>query len=228
MKVRSKMLTSRNDYKVNLETEYNPCTRPRLPMGRKDSLNCTHRLKVQISWIKSHEGNNLLMYGQGYKSFAVQLNISEDDAKEMITLYFKEFSDIKKYFNKVIRRAESTLYAETIYGRRRQVSGINSHIQDIRSECQRKVKNSPIQGTASEIAKMAMLAIWEDDYVHSIGARMLLQVHDEIVMEIPAEYVGDETFKARIQDIMANALGFELLVPLKASAKFGTTWKETK
>ena len=93
---------------------------------------------------------------------------------------------------------------------------------------ERKVKNSPIQGTAAEIAKMAMIKIYEDPFITATGTKMLIQVNDEFVFEVPKELEHDKEFNQRIMDLMAHPFDFDLAVPLETSGKYGDNWLECK
>ena len=169
-----------------------------------------------------------LMYGQGSGRLAGTLGCSNDEAKLLIRQYFAAFPKITKYFKYAIKEATELEYCTTILGRRRQVPGLNSNISSDRGNAERQVKNSPIQGTAADITRMAMIRLWEDPLIEASGAKMVIQVHDEIVFEVPDEFVEDKEFNDRISNLMAQPFSFDLAVPLETSGKYGANWSECK
>jgi DNA polymerase I len=169
-----------------------------------------------------------LMYGQGARALAATVRVSLDEAKELIATYFRTFPLISRYFNRAINRARETGYCVTILGRRRPVANLHSRIYRDVAEAERKVKNTPIQGTAAEIVKLAMIKIWEDALIAASGVVMLLQVHDELVFEGPEAAIRDPEINRRINNYMSHPLSFDLDVPLDTSEKSGVNWRECK
>ncbi len=169
-----------------------------------------------------------LMYGQGAGKLAATLGCTIDEARGLIRQYFSAFPNVTKYFKNAIGQAREDGFCSTILGRRRQVPGLRSNVGADIAQAERKVKNSPIQGTAADITKMAMVRIWEDDFIANAGAKMVIQVHDEIVFEVPDEYVDDKEFNDRIRDLMMHPFDFDLAVPLETSSKYGDNWLECK
>jgi len=169
-----------------------------------------------------------LMYGQGAGALAGTLNCDINEARELIRQYFAAFPNVTKYFKTAISQAKNDGFCSTILGRRRQVPGINSYVKGDAAQAERKVKNSPIQGTAADITKMAMIKIWEDPLIAASGAKMVIQVHDEIVFEVPDEFINDKDFNDRIKDLMMHPFDFDLAVPLETSSKYGDNWLECK
>ena len=133
-----------------------------------------------------------------------------------------------QYFDKAIQSANERGYCTTLMGRRRLVPGLKSMFKEDVADAERKVKNSPIQGTAADIAKMAMIRLYEDSFLTASGAKMLIQVHDEVVFEVPEEYVEDKEFNDRISDLMMHPFDFDLEVPLETTSKYGDNWMECK
>lgn len=211
-------------------SECNSSTRPQLRNRRKDSLSCTHNLtmKVQKLRIKSRSDNKLLMYGQGANKLAGDLRVDIDEARGLIRKFFGSFPKVTSYFDEAIANAKEAGYCTTILGRRRLLPGINSYFNSDVAADERKVKNSPIQGTAAEICKLAMIKLYEDDYIHDCGARMLVQVHDEVVFEVPKAVKDDPIFNKHIEDNMVDPLPFKLKVPLDIGSKYGENWLECK
>jgi len=169
-----------------------------------------------------------LMYGQGANKLAGTLNIKVTEAREIIKQYFAAFPRVPKYFEHAIAQARTTGYCTTILGRRRLVPGLRSPVSNERAGSERQVKNSPIQGTAAEITKMAMIRIYEDPLITAAGVKMLIQVHDEIVMEVPKEVSLDTEFNDRIKKLMRSPFDFELRVPLNTSGQYGDNWLKAK
>lgn len=169
-----------------------------------------------------------LMYGQGAGALAYSLDISLDEAKSFIQQYFATFPKVMKYFERAIASATAIGYTQTILGRRRQVGGLSSWVRGDRSSDARKVKNSPIQGAAADITKMAMILIWEDDVIADSGAILLAQVHDELVLEVPEDMEDNDLFNDRFHNLMTHPLPFDLDVPLDITDKYADTWAEAK
>jgi len=169
-----------------------------------------------------------LMYGQGAGALAGTLSCSVDEARMLIKQYFSAFPKVTKYFKAAITEARSHGFCSTILGRRRLVPGLRSRLGGDIAQAERKVKNSPIQGSAADITKMAMVRIWEDPLVEKSGTRMIIQVHDEIVFEVPNEWADDMDLNNRIGELMAHPFYFDLDVPLETTSKYGDNWLECK
>jgi len=169
-----------------------------------------------------------LMYGQGAAKLAVTLGCDKEEAKALIKQYFKAFPKVTRYFKGAISKAKESGYCTTVLGRRRLVPGLKAFSRMDISDGERKVKNSPIQGTAAEIAREAMIKIYEDKYITNSGAKMLVQVHDEIVLEVPEEFEHEPEFNNRLTELMAHPFDFDLEVPLETTSKYGDTWLECK
>lgn len=169
-----------------------------------------------------------LVYGMGAQRLAASLGISLEAAQALIDLYFSALPDVPAFFERAIAAAQRDLYCTTILGRRRLVPGIVSFMKSERKRAERRVKNSKIQGSASDIVKRAMVAIWCDDYITASGTEMLVQVHDEIVFEMPDAVVDEPELNHRIDHHMSYAIGVELKVPLTTSGKSGQNWADCK
>jgi DNA polymerase I-like protein with 3'-5' exonuclease and polymerase domains len=190
----------------------------------------TERDKELIGYRKIAKTINFgLMYGQGANKLAMTVGVDIDKARELIDKYFKTFPAVTRYFEQAIKQAREVGYCETILKRRRGLPGLSSGLRSEQSEAERKVKNTPIQGTASEIVKMAMIKIYEDPLITASGTRMLIQVHDEIVFEMPEAVVNDKELNERIGQHMSHPFdSFDLRVPLDTAGKVGSTWYECK
>ena len=169
-----------------------------------------------------------IMYGMGANKLAGELGISKDEAQGLIDRYFAALPNVPKYFEEVIAEARVNGYCSTLFGRRRQLSGIWSPLSGERSRAERQVKNAPIQGFASEITKMAMIAIWNDDELWAAGFRMLLQVHDEIVFKLPIAQANNVYLGDKVLHHMSTGIGMTLAVPLETSGKTARTWAGCK
>lgn len=169
-----------------------------------------------------------LMYGQGPGKLAFSLGIRLDEAKKFIDQYFKTFPKVTTYFSRAIDAATTVGYCQTVLGRRRLVPNLLSAIRGDAAQAKRKVKNSPIQGSAADITKMAMLKLWEDPLIRASGAKMLVQVHDEVVIEVPEEFEHNDAFNHRVRDLMEHPLPFDLEVPLEITTKYAQNWAEAK
>jgi hypothetical protein len=132
---------------------------------------------------------------------------------------------IGRYF---IEQAKEDGFCSTLFGRQRKLPGVFSPYRGDVAACERQTKNSPIQGTAAEVAKLAMLAIHRNDYLYMVGAEMTMQVHDEILIEVPKDCVGYPRFFDELENCMMRSMPKELRVPLETSTKYGRTWLEAK
>jgi len=167
--------------------------------------------------------NFATIYGIGAFALSHQLGTSVAEAKEFIEQYFLRFPDVRRYLDEQIEKARELGYVETISGRRRYIPEIQSRNYNIRQFGERAATNAPVQGSAADIIKIAMIRI-HDALAEHPGARMLLQVHDELVLEAP-EADAEET-RALVRRMMENA--FELKVPLDVATGVGRNWYECK
>lgn len=163
-----------------------------------------------------------LMYGMGPINLSRQLGISFSEAQTFIETYFQQFPKVKSYIEASIARAREFGYSETMLGRRRYLPDLNAANRNIREAAERTAINTPVQGTAADIIKIAMIDIHRTMHDKSARARMLLQVHDELVFEVP-EKEADEFAKWVVKK-MSSAL--KLCVPLKVDAGVGENWSK--
>ncbi len=171
---------------------------------------------------KAKSVNFGLIYGQGAFGLAENLNISRTEAKEIIDNYFAQFPGIRRYMNDVIESARNKGYVETICGRRRYLRDINSGNATVRSFAERNAINAPIQGTAADMIKLAMINVQKRMKSSDFKSKMILQVHDELLFDVHKSEL--EVLKALIQEEMQNAL--PLSVPVIAEAGSGMNWLE--
>ncbi|MDR0920929.1 MAG: DNA polymerase I [Lactobacillales bacterium] len=165
-----------------------------------------------------------VVYGISDYGLSQNLGISRKAAKEYIDTYFEKYPGIKKYMEDIVRDAKDKGYVETLYHRRRYLPEINSRNFNLRSFAERTAINTPIQGSAADILKIAMIEMDKRLKVSDLKANMLLQVHDELVFEVPESQV-DELDKL-VKDVMENTV--TLTVPLITDSNWGRTWYDAK
>ncbi len=163
-----------------------------------------------------------ILYGQGAFGLAQNLNISRSEAKEIIDAYFAQFRDLKAFTQACVDRARETGYAETLMGRRRYLPDITSASTNTRAFAERNAVNAPIQGSAADIIKVAMLRIQDLIEREGWATRMIMQVHDELVFDVPKAEL-DQVIPA-IQREMEGAATLE--VPLVVEVNTGEDWLE--
>ncbi|MDP2209577.1 MAG: DNA polymerase I [Bacteroidota bacterium] len=169
---------------------------------------------------KAKEVNFGIMYGLGYFGLANRLDIPKEEARTIIAKYHERFPNVKLYMEETINKAKRDGYVETLLGRRRYFPDIKSRNQNIRSNAERQAINMPIQGTAADMIKLAMIRIHRR--ISNKQIRMLLQVHDELVFEVQNSFMEDA--KILIVEEMKNAL--PLNVPLEIEVGSGKNWFE--
>ncbi|HFI0375847.1 TPA: DNA polymerase I [Streptococcus suis] len=165
-----------------------------------------------------------VVYGISDFGLSNNLGITRKEAKEYIDTYFERFPGIKNYMETIVREARDKGFVETIYKRRRELPDINSRNFNVRNFAERTAINSPIQGSAADILKVAMINLDKALDETGLSTRMLLQVHDEIVLEVPKAEL--ETVKKLVKETMESAIA--LSVPLIADENDGQTWYEAK
>ncbi len=163
-----------------------------------------------------------IIYGQSAFGLAQNLNISRTEAKDIIDQYFNEYSGIKDYISSSVEFAKKNGYVETVMGRRRYLKDINSNNAIVRGFAERNAINAPIQGSAADIIKKAMIDIHQEMKSKSMKSKMILQVHDELVFDTHLSEL--EELKKMVTDKMQNA--FKISVPLKVDVGVGANWLE--
>ncbi len=165
-----------------------------------------------------------VIYGMSAFRLARDLGISRTQASQFIENYFAQYSSVDSFIKETIRKAEETGYVETIFGRRRPIMNINSRNKLEKSAAERIAVNTPVQGSAADIVKTAMLNVSAALKETSSPARLLLQVHDELIFECPDDEATINATIALIKDKMENAV--KLNVPLRVSIEHGKNWGE--
>ncbi len=173
---------------------------------------------------KAKSVNFGIIYGQGAFGLAENLGISRTEAKEIIENYKKQFANIQKYMDETIAFCKANGYVETLMGRKRWLKDINSSNFTVRGYAERNAINSPIQGTAADMIKLAMIKIHDEFKKQNFKSKMIMQVHDELVFDAHKSEV--EIIKPIIIDCMQNALLLPNDVPADAEIGVGENWLE--
>ena len=173
---------------------------------------------------KAKSVNFGIIYGQGAFGLAQNLGISRTEAKEIIDNYKEQFSLIQKYMDDTIRFCKTNGYVETLMGRKRWLKDINSSNFTVRGYAERNAINSPIQGTAADMIKLAMINIHKEFQKNKFKSKMIMQVHDELVFDAHKSEV--EIIKPIIIEGMKNALPLPNDVPVEAEIGVGENWLE--
>lgn len=165
-----------------------------------------------------------IVYGISDYGLSQNLDITRRDAAQFIEQYFAVFQGVRKYMDEIVKDARRDGYVTTLLQRRRYLPEITASNFNLRSFAERTAMNTPIQGTAADIIKLAMVQMADRLKQDGLKSRMLLQVHDELVFEVPEEEL--ETMRRVVPEVMAGAL--KLDVPLSADVDFGLTWYDAK
>jgi DNA polymerase-1 len=163
-----------------------------------------------------------LAYGLSGYGLSQQLRITPDEARALMDEYFQQFGGIRDYLNEVVAQARKDGFTQTILGRRRYLPDLTSDNRQRREMAERMALNAPIQGSAADIIKVAMLSVDRELRDRGLGSRMLLQVHDELVFEVaPGEL-------AALSELVRQTMGgaFDLRVPLDVALGTGRSWAE--
>ena len=180
-----------------------------------ESMTVEHRKRAKAI-------NFGILYGMGEFSLSEDLKISIAKAKEYIKSYLDSYPAIERYLENIVEEAKKNNYVTTMLGRRRYIPELAASNKNIRNFGERVAKNSPIQGSSADIIKLAMVNVDKKLKESGFGARLLLQVHDELIVETPKE-CADEVLKI-LKDEMENAVNIS--VPLTVEANIGKTWYE--
>lgn len=165
-----------------------------------------------------------IVYGQQAYGLSQSLHISMAEARDMIDRYYEAYPGVRTFLDNVVARAKQTGYAETMYGRRRHIPELKAKNPQLRGFGERTAMNHPMQGTAADIIKIAMARVSRRLEEEGFAAHMILQVHDELDFECPADEV--ERLTTMVRDVMEHVV--DLRVPLIAEASTGVTWADAK
>jgi DNA polymerase-1 len=163
-----------------------------------------------------------LAYGLSAFGLSKQLRIDRAEAQQLMREYFERFGAVRDYLRGVVEQAKVDGYTETIFGRRRPFPDLSSPNRVLRENAERAALNSPIQGSAADIMKIAMTSVEADIAAKGLESRMLMTVHDELIFEV-ADGESD-VLEQVVRDRMANAA--ELLVPLDVQIGRGSNWDD--
>jgi DNA polymerase-1 len=169
---------------------------------------------------KAKEVNFGILYGIGPFGLKTRLGISQSHAKDIIETYFKTFKNVKMYMEDSVKKAQEKGYSETLLGRRRFLRSINSNNRVVRQFEERVAINMPIQGTAADMIKLAMIKIHNELEKRKTKTKMVLQVHDELLFDAHKDEVGD--LRPLIKKLMEKALSLE--VPILVDTGIGDNW----
>ncbi|MBT5926244.1 MAG: DNA polymerase I, partial [Verrucomicrobia bacterium] len=190
------------------------------------SATAAHVYKVDLQDVtkdmrrKAKTVNFGVMYGISAFGLSQRLGIPRKEAAEIIEHYFESFPSIKDYMEQTLESARSKGYVETLTGRRRYLPDIQSANGTIRSMAERNAINAPIQGTAADMIKLAMSAIWNAMEEQSLDSKLVLQVHDELVFDLKQSEQAD--IEPMVRELMVNALPLE--VPIEVELGSGAHW----
>ena len=171
---------------------------------------------------KAKEVNFGIIYGISAFGLSQNLNIPRGEAQEIIDSYFKEFPKVKEFIDQSIEKARKNEYVETVLGRRRYLRNINSRNFTMRGFDERNAVNAPIQGSAADIIKVAMINIFQWMQEQQVQSKMIMQVHDELVFDLHKE--EEDLIKSNIETFMKNALPLD--VPMEIGIGVGKNWLE--
>jgi len=163
-----------------------------------------------------------VIYGMSDYGLEQATSFSREEAAQFISAYFEKYRKVKEYIENTKSQARELGYVQTVLGRRRYIPEINSPNRQIREAAERMAINMPVQGTSADIIKIAMVNLHREMEKHKLRSKMTLQVHDELVFEVPPEEI--DKMKELVAEIMPQAL--KLSVPLKIDIKLGKNWAE--
>ncbi len=166
--------------------------------------------------------NFSVIYGKTFVTLASDLKISNDEARDFIAKYFDLYAGVKYWLERTIAEAEKTGFVETLSGRRRYIPDLTSSNGRLRETARRVAVNAPIQGTAADMMKQAMINVDKWIWTEDLSSRMLLQVHDELILDVPT--IEIEFVKEKVIDLMTTAM--PLSVPILVDVATGKTWAE--
>jgi DNA polymerase-1 len=163
-----------------------------------------------------------VIYGQSPFGLAQQLDVPQSEAKQFIESFYQKYATVRDYKEKILAQARRVGYVSSYLGRRRYLPDLNSRNKPAQQNAERAAFNTVFQGSAADLIKKAMILIDKELTHQKMTTKMLLQVHDELVFEVPKDEV--EGAQKMISHVMESA--FELLIPLKVSCKIGKNWAD--
>ncbi len=163
-----------------------------------------------------------VIYGMSGYGLEQATELSREDAGKFITAYFEKYPGVKKYLELTKEQARKTGYVQTILGRKRLIQDINASNRQVREAAERMAINMPVQGTSADIIKKAMVNLHREMLQRKLKSKMLLQVHDELVFEVPEAEMAE--MRQLVPEMMVTAI--QLSIPLKVDVKTGRNWGE--
>jgi len=163
-----------------------------------------------------------VIYGMSDYGLEQATELSREEAAQFISAYFEKYPGVTKYLESTKQQARENGYVQTILGRRRSIPEINSPNWQVKSAAERMAINMPVQGTSADMIKVAMVNVYREMKKRALKSKMLLQVHDELVFEVPESELAEMTELA--SRIMSTAI--ELSVPVRVETKVGRNWGE--
>jgi DNA polymerase-1 len=182
----------------------------------QDQVNKTQRYNAKTV-------NFSIIYGAGATNLSQNLGIKRTEASALIEQYFKTYNGLKKYMEQVVNQARNDGYVSTIGGRRRYLRDLDSKNGMMRSHAERNAVNTPVQGSAADLIKIAMVKIFNSLQSNQLQTKMILQVHDELVFDVPKNEL--DIVKPLIESCMKNAMP-QLSVPMEVGIDTGNNWLE--
>jgi DNA polymerase I len=165
-----------------------------------------------------------IVYGLSPFGLSQQLGIEQREAKKFIDAYFEKYSGVRKFIDRVLEETRREQSVKTLFGRSRPIPDINSKNANMRGFAERTAVNTPLQGTAADLIKLAMIHIDDELKARKLGSRMLLQVHDELLFEVPQAEI--ETMRELVREKMQDV--YKLLVPLLVEIGVGPNWRDVE
>lgn len=179
---------------------------------------------TSIQRSRAKEVNFGIVYGMGDFGLSESLGISRKEAKTYIDNYFKSYPRVKAFMDEVIEGCKEKGYVETILNRRRDITDINNSNFMLRSAAERVARNTPIQGSAADIIKLAMINVYNALKDENLKSKLILQVHDELILNVPYDELD------RVKEILKRSMenAYDLAVPLKIDMNTGVSWYDAK
>ena len=166
--------------------------------------------------------NYALLYGKTAFTLAKDIGVPQKQAEAFIETYFARYPLVRGFIDETIARARQTGHVRTLLGRLRRLPDLKSPNFQVRMEAERQAMNTPVQGSAADLIKKAMIDLHRELRARGLRSRLILQIHDELLLEVPEAEA--ETARTLVRDVMENALPLE--VPLVVDARVGSTWAE--
>jgi DNA polymerase I len=185
-------------------------------------FNCSQGAVTQAQREQAKTVNFGIIYGMSPYGLSKELGISPEEAKFFIDAYFNKYKKVKEYIDSLLDFARKNYYVVTMLGRRRYIPEINSENQNIRQFAERTAINTPVQGSAADLIKLAMIEIHKQMKMHALKSKMILQVHDELVFDV----IRKE--QQQLAEIIKNKMEtvVKLNVPIEVTIKAANNWAE--